>query len=42
MRFYRLLLLLYPAAFRNEYAAEMRHVFEERRRHASGPIEVVK
>ena len=38
MRFYRLLLLLYPAAFRNEYAAEMRHVFEQRRRHASGPI----
>ena len=41
MRLYRLLLLLYPAAFRAEYAAEIRHIFAERRRQASGPLEVL-
>jgi predicted permease len=33
--FYRLLLLLYPAAFRNEYGEELRAIFEERLRETS-------
>ena len=40
MRVYDLLLRLYPASFRNEYAAEMRAVFARRRREASGPLAV--
>jgi predicted permease len=35
---YRALLRLYPASFRDEYAAEMRRDFERRRRDASGPL----
>lgn len=38
MRFYRLLLRLYPASFRSEYGEEMCAVFEERRRSARGPV----
>src|SRR5262245_56233235 len=38
MRFYNLLLQLYPASFRNEYGGEMRAIFERRRRDA-GTIE---
>ncbi len=41
MRLYRLLLYFYPAAFRAEYAAEICHVFDQRRRQASGPVEVL-
>ncbi|HEX6094902.1 MAG TPA: ABC transporter permease [Thermoanaerobaculia bacterium] len=33
--FYRLLLLLYPSAFRNEYGEELRAIFEERLRETS-------
>ena len=40
MRAYNLLLRLYPASFRNEYADEMRAVFARRRREASGPLAV--
>ncbi len=40
MRFYDLLLALYPASFRQEYGAEMRALFEIRRRDASGPAAV--
>jgi putative ABC transport system permease protein len=36
MRFYDLLLLCYPASFRNEYAEEMRPLFARRRRTARG------
>ena len=36
MRFYNLLLRLYPASFRNEYGGEMRSVFLGRRQQASG------
>jgi predicted permease len=36
MRFYNLLLHLYPAAFRNEYGEEMRPLFARRRAAASG------
>jgi predicted permease len=36
MRFYRLLLHLYPASFRNEYGGEMCGVFARRLRDASG------
>ena len=35
MRFYRLLLRLYPASFRNEYEDELAAVFAERARHLS-------
>jgi hypothetical protein len=38
MRFYRLLLHLYPRAFRSEYGEEMRLDFRERLRRASGPL----
>jgi len=36
MRFYRALLLLYPASFRAEYGEEMCGIFRRRRRDASG------
>ncbi len=36
MRFYNLLLRLYPASFRNEYGEEMRPLFARRLREASG------
>src|SRR5687767_14690205 len=36
MRLYRLLLLLYPKSFRNEYGDELRRVFARRRRDAQG------
>ena len=36
MRLYNLLLRLYPASFRNEYAAEMGPLFARRRREATG------
>ena len=36
MRFYDLLLHLYPRSFRDEYGGEMRAVFERSRREASG------
>jgi predicted permease len=36
MRLHAILLLLYPASFRAEYAAELHHVFAERRRLAGG------
>ena len=36
MRFYSLLLRLYPASFRHEYAGEMRRVFARQRQAASG------
>ena len=36
MRFYRLLLHLYPASFRRAYGAELRQAFAERRREAGG------
>jgi putative ABC transport system permease protein len=39
MRFYDLLLHLYPASFRNEYGAEMRMLFARRRREADGPLD---
>jgi predicted permease len=35
MRFYRILLLFYPAAFRAEYGEELRALFNERRRDAT-------
>ena len=38
MRFYRLLLHLYPASFRREYGAEMAADFAARRRDAAGPL----
>ncbi len=38
MRFYRLLLHLYPRAFRSEYGEEMCSDFAERLRRASGPL----
>jgi putative ABC transport system permease protein len=38
MRFYRLLLHLYPASFRNEYGGEMAAVFGERLRDAGGSM----
>jgi len=37
MRFYNLLLRLYPASFRNEYGGEMRTLFARRRREVTGP-----
>jgi ABC-type lipoprotein release transport system permease subunit len=40
MRFYKILLYLYPASFRNEYGEEMRQVFADRRQTASGPVAV--
>jgi predicted permease len=40
VRAYNLLLHLYPASFRNEYAEEMRAVFARRRRETSGPFAV--
>jgi len=40
MKFYNLLLHLYPASFRNEYGEEMRAVFARRRREAAGPFGV--
>jgi predicted permease len=36
MKFYNLLLRLYPASFRNEYASEMRPIFVRRLKTASG------
>ncbi len=36
MRFYRLLLHLYPASFRREFGAELRQAFAERTREAGG------
>ncbi len=36
MKLYDLLLRLYPASFRNEYAAEMRPIFAQQRQKASG------
>jgi hypothetical protein len=36
MRLYEALLHLYPASFRGEYGAEMRTIFAQRRRDASG------
>ena len=41
MRFYRALLRLYPASFRNEYGGEMCAILARRRRHAGGPIAVL-
>jgi putative ABC transport system permease protein len=41
MRFYRLLLRLYPRSFRAEYGEEMSHVFAERRLRASGPLAIL-
>jgi len=41
MRFYRALLLLYPASFRAEYGEEMCRIFRRRLRDASGPAAVV-
>lgn len=38
MRFYRALLRLYPAGFRDEYRAELCAAFEERVREISGPL----
>ena len=38
MLFYRLLLRLYPASFRNEYGGEMCSVFSRRLRDAGGPL----
>src|SRR5262245_35788811 len=38
MRLHSLLLYLYPSSFRAEYAAELAHVFNERRRHATNPF----
>ena len=38
MRLYRLLLLLYPAAFRAEYGTELCRTYAARRRDASGPF----
>ena len=36
MRFYEALLHLYPASFRGEYGKEIRKIFAQRRRDASG------
>src|SRR5512138_2138302 len=41
MYVYRLLLHLYPTSFRAEYGDQMRVVFEQRRRNASGILAVV-
>ncbi len=41
MRFYRLLLHLYPASFRNEYGEQMSLIFDQRRRAASGTAAAV-
>jgi predicted permease len=38
MRAYSLLLRVYPASFRNEYGEEMRALFAQRRREATGPL----
>ena len=38
IRLYRLLLHLYPAAFRADYADEMAAIFRARRREASGRL----
>ncbi len=38
MRFYRLLLWLYPASFRREYGAELRYAFAQRRIEARGML----
>src|SRR6185369_12157057 len=40
VRIYNLLLRVYPASFRNEYAEEMRAIFA-RRLHAAGPLGVI-
>ncbi len=41
MRFYQALLHLYPASFRNEYAAEMCEVFRQRSFDAAGPLALI-
>ena len=38
----KILLYLYPAAFRAEYGSEICHIFEQRRRRASGPLEILQ
>ena len=38
MRFYRMLLLRYPASFRREYAADMRQLFAARLTQTAGPL----
>ena len=38
MLLYRLLLYLYPSAWRSEYAGEMCSIFDSRRRNAGGPF----
>ena len=38
MRFYDLLLRLYPASFRAEYGGEMRGIWDHRKRQVSGPL----
>ncbi len=40
MRLYRILLYLYPAAFRSEYGEELYAVFCERRRQANNPLSI--
>lgn len=40
MRLFKVLLWLYPAAFRGDYEREMCHVFAERRQQASGALEI--
>lgn len=40
MRFYRALLHLYPASFRDEYGSEMTRAFAQARRDARGPLAV--
>src|SRR4051794_20899135 len=41
MRLFRLILQLYPAAFRNEYGSEMLRVFERRRQECLTPFGVL-
>jgi hypothetical protein len=41
MRFYNILLHLYPASFRSEYGSEMSSLFAERRRMASNAFAVI-
>jgi hypothetical protein len=41
MRFYNILLYLYPSSFRGEYAEEMTRVFMERRRLASNRVHIL-
>ena len=40
MRFYQVLIHLYPSSFRAAYGEEMQEIFENRRREASGIVAI--